>query len=97
MVEEWALFGKNLPSQRRPWRSETYGLRQPFADRLAAGFRDTASSAPSAETSPGDHTPLKPPLPGWLLKVLGHVLAGVSGLLLGYLYLRWFRPDTLPW
>ncbi len=39
------------------------------------------------------------PLPRWLFNLIGHVLAAVLGLILGYLILALLRPLTfpLPW
>jgi hypothetical protein len=39
------------------------------------------------------------PVPRWLLNLIGHVLAALLGLILGYLILAWLRPLTfpLPW
>ncbi len=39
------------------------------------------------------------PVPRWLVNLVGHVLAALLGLILGYLILAWLRPLTfpLPW
>jgi hypothetical protein len=39
------------------------------------------------------------PVPRWLLNLIGHVLAALLGLILGYLILAWLRPLAfpLPW
>jgi hypothetical protein len=36
------------------------------------------------------------PLPRWLFSLIGHVLAALLGLSLGYLILAWRRPLTFP-
>jgi len=53
-----------------------------------------SSGRPSKANSPADL-----PLPRWLFNLIGHVLAALLGLALGYLILAWLRPLTfpLPW
>jgi hypothetical protein len=69
----------------------------PHAAADVPGAADDDVLASTADNPLGDHLSHAPPIPGWLVNVLGHALAGVLGLLLGYLILRWFRPDALPW
>jgi len=49
-----------------------------------------------------DKPPDAPPtsalsLPRWLFNLIGHVLAALLGLGLGYLFLSWWRPESFPW
>jgi hypothetical protein len=40
-----------------------------------------------------------PPIPRWLLNIVGNAIAGVLGLALGYLILHWLYSELfpLPW
>jgi ABC-type branched-subunit amino acid transport system permease subunit len=59
---------------------------------------DTSSPAAAEEESDSDSSP-ELPLPRWLFNLIGHVLAALLGLILGYLILARLRPLTfpLPW
>ena len=59
---------------------------------------DTSGAVSAGEPSNGD-SPSALPLPRWLFNLIGHVLAALLGLALGYLILAWLRPLTfpLPW
>jgi hypothetical protein len=39
------------------------------------------------------------PIPRWLFNLIGHVLAALLGLGIGYLFLSWWKPESfpLPW
>jgi hypothetical protein len=53
----------------------------------------------STEERSGSDPSSELPLPRWLFNLIGHVLAAVLGLILGYVILARFRPLTfpLPW
>jgi hypothetical protein len=57
------------------------------------------TGAPSAEERSSRDSPPELPLPRWVFNLVGHVLAALLGLVLGYLILAWLRPLTfpLPW
>jgi hypothetical protein len=59
---------------------------------------DTPESASEDKRTDCDSLP-ELPVPRWLLNLIGHVLAALLGLILGYLILAWLRPLTfpLPW
>ncbi len=59
---------------------------------------DTADTASAGEGSRSD-SPSEMPLPHWLINLVGHILAALLGLILGYLILALLRPLTfpLPW
>jgi hypothetical protein len=68
----------------------------------AAGAAATPASADTASTADKsfDGKPAHaPPIPRWLLNVVGHAIAGALGLLLGYFILHWLYPELfqLPW
>ena len=54
------------------------------------------SDASSAGKRPDADSPVDLPLPRWLFNLIGHVVAGILGLVLGYLLLSWLRPLTFP-
>ncbi len=37
------------------------------------------------------------PVPRWMVNLIGHTVAALLGLLLGYLLLSYMRPDSFPW
>jgi len=47
----------------------------------------------------GDAKPSAPalPMPRWLFNLIGHTIAGVLGLILGYLILHALRPEAFPY
>ncbi len=59
---------------------------------------DTADAGSREERSASDSPP-ELPLPRWLFNLIGHILAALLGLVLGYLILALLRPLTfpLPW
>ncbi len=67
---------------------------------LAAGESDDAVfSIAVAKRPPLTKPAPTPPIPRWLFNLIGHVIAGMLGLGLGYLILHQLRPETfpLPW
>ena len=77
-------------------------LKRLLAIRPAAGtlqeLTDTADTSSTRERSNSDSPP-EMPLPRWLINLVGHILAALLGLVLGYLILALLRPLTfpLPW
>jgi hypothetical protein len=70
---------------------------EPAPAKTAVGDCPSEAPAEAADETSSDHkSHHAPPIPGWLLSVLGHMLAGVLGLILGWLILNWLRPDSLP-
>jgi hypothetical protein len=59
---------------------------------------DTSCPVGAEEDSDFESLP-ELPLPRWLFNLIGHILAALLGLVLGYLILAWLRPLTfpLPW
>ena len=98
MVEETLPSSDNPAKPMRPTAADVSPSGSPSPGAASAtDSAGTASSASTADKSSSDPSAHAPPIPRWLFKVLGHVLAAALGLLLGYLILRWFRPDALPW
>jgi hypothetical protein len=58
-----------------------------------AGAVSAGNKASDADAKPTSS------VPRWLFSLVGHVLAAVLGLAIGYLVLSWLRPETfpLPW
>ena len=51
-----------------------------------------------AHDKPPDPPPTSAlPLPRWLFNLVGHVVAALLGLGLGYLFLSWWKPESFPW
>ena len=78
------------------------------SERLPEGEPATPESLPNlpemsdaifAEKRRGSDSLPELPLPRWLFSLIGHVLAALLGLVLGYLILALLRPLTfpLPW
>jgi hypothetical protein len=60
------------------------------------------SSLPEQEPAPADNTPPETapyqlPIPHWVFSMIGHILAALIGLGLGYLILKQYWPEKLPW
>jgi hypothetical protein len=87
--------------------------QQPVETDLVASPPD-ASAAPDAGAAPlptadaagaSDHdpsaaeSPATLPIPRWAFNLIGHVLAALLGLAIGYLILSQLKPETfpLPW
>jgi hypothetical protein len=78
------------------------------SERLPEGEPATPASLPDlpdtfdpifAEKRRDSDVPAELPLPRWVFSLIGHVLAALLGLVLGYLILALLRPLTfpLPW
>jgi hypothetical protein len=97
-MPEETLQSSNSPAEPMPSKAAetTTSDCWPHAAASAPDAAEDVASTSAADKSADDKSVHAPPIPGWLLSVLGHVLAGVLGLVLGWLILNWVRPDALP-
>ena len=78
--------------------SEELRKHEPQTPASPPKLLDTADEV-SAEKRSGSNSTVESPLPRWLISLIGHVLAALLGLILGYLILARLRPQIfpLPW
>ena len=78
--------------------SEPLSEGEPAPSASPLESADTAGAGSTGKPSEAD-SPSALPVPRWLFSLIGHVLAALLGLSLGYLILSLLRPLTfpLPW
>jgi molecular chaperone DnaK len=64
---------------------------QPPEDTSDAALPGTADGRENGQPA------MERPLPRWLFRLIGHVVASAAGLGLGYGVLHWFLPERCPW
>jgi hypothetical protein len=72
---------------------------EPEGEPAAPEVLPKVVDATSEEKPPTADSSADLPLPRWMFNLIGHMVAGILGLVLGYLILSWLRPLTfpLPW
>jgi len=74
--------------QRKGWTPPVVEPQPPSDVEFSATTTDNGKSS--------DQNTNSLPLPEWVFRLTGHVIAGLLGLTLGYAILSWLRPETFP-
>ncbi|MFI5382090.1 MAG: Hsp70 family protein [Tepidisphaerales bacterium] len=95
----WTPFAAS-PAEHQPEAqaravAETEPSESAFPAELLGAMPLGLDRRPGLSTQPADDGPVPP----WLLRIIGHVVAALVGLSVGYFILHWWRPMDypLPW
>ncbi len=99
MVQEvLEMSNEAAPDGMTPQNASAHPLPSPIQKEAGMVVRDVGASS---EAVVGKERTVQPaeglPVPRWLFRLIGHVMAAVFGLGLGYLVLHWLRPETFAW
>ncbi len=96
-AESSAGAAVELPPQPESLQAE--GDEPSQGEEPAAESDDAVFAIAVAKRPPLVKPAPTPPIPRWLFNMIGHAIAGLLGLALGYLILHHLRPETfpLPW
>jgi hypothetical protein len=87
------------PAQRSVMSINKVSEESPEAEPTVSPKLDNTADMVSADERPQPAVEPELPIPRWVVNLIGHVLAALLGLILGYLILAWRYPlrFPLPW